>query len=130
MKQDEIANCANKEEKVVIDEDVVDMTTMEDELEDDQVKPGSCSVSTWMNEEEPHDDKVSIDTFVSFGHLGDGPCAVRGKASLLRQRSILPWVSMMEPCMEEQGLSIVAELVEVACDLMMEGARTRDKGGT
>jgi len=86
MKQDEVAYCANKEEEAVIDEDVADMTTMEDELEDDQVKPGSCSLSTWLNEEEPHDD--------------------------------------------EQGLSVVGKLVGVTCDLVMEDARTRDKGGT
>jgi len=130
MKQDEVANCANKEEEVVINEDVADMTTMEDELEVDQVKPGSCSLSTWLNEEEPHDDEVSIDTCVSFGHLGDGPYAGKGKASLPSQGRILPWMSMMRPCMEKQGLSIVAELVGVTCDLMMKGARTRDKGGT
>ena len=80
--------------------------------------------------EEPHDDEVSIDTCVSFGHLEDGPCAGKGKASLPRQEDILPWMTMMEPCMEEQGLSVVGKLVGVTCDLMMKGARTRDKGGT
>ena len=77
MEQDEVADCANKEEEAVVDEDVADMITMEDELEADQVEPGSCSLSTWMDEvthmEEPHDDEVSNDTCVSFGHLGDGP---------------------------------------------------------
>ena len=130
MEQEGVVDCDTKEEEVMLIKDVADMTTMEDELEDDQVKPGSCSLSTWMNEEEPHDDEVSIDTCVSFGHLGDEPCAGKGKASLPRQGSILPWVSMMEPCMEEQGLSIVAGLVGVACNLVMEGARIRDKGGT
>ena len=86
MKQDEVVYCANKEEEAVIDEDVGDMTTMKDELEADQVKPGSCSLSTWLNEEEPHDD--------------------------------------------EQGLSVVGKLVGVTCDLVLEGARTRHKGGT
>jgi len=83
-----------------------------------------------MNEEEPHDDEVSNDTCVSFGHLGDGPCARKGKVSLPRQGSILPWVSMMRPCMKKQGLSAIGELVGVACNLVMEGARARDKGGT
>ena len=133
MKQDEVANCANKEEEAVIDEVVANMTTMEDELEADQVK-GSCSLSTCMDEvthmEEPHDDEVSIGTCVSFGHLGDGPYAGKGKASLPRQGSILPWMSMMRPCVEKQGLSIVARLVGVVCDLVMEGAKARGKGGT
>jgi len=130
MKQDEAAYCANKEEEAVIDEGVADLNMMEDELEDNQVGPGSCRLSTWMNEEEPHDDEVSIDTCVSFGHLGDESCAGKGKASLPRQEDILPWMDMMEPCMKKQGLSVVEELVEVTCDLMMEGTRTRDKGGT
>jgi len=44
MEQDEVENCANKEEEVVMIEDVVDVTTVEDELEIDQVGPGSCSL--------------------------------------------------------------------------------------
>ena len=44
MEQDEDADCANKEEEAVMIEDVADMTTMEDELEIDQVGPGSCSL--------------------------------------------------------------------------------------
>jgi len=134
MKQDEVACCANKEEEAMVDEDVADLTMMEAKLEVDQVEPGSCSLSAWMDEdthmEEPHDDEVSIDTCVSFGHLGDGPCAEKGKASLPRLGDILPWMTMMEPCMEKQGLSTIAGLVGVTCDLMMKGARTRDKGGT
>jgi len=130
MEQVEVADCANKEEEVMVIEDVVDMAMMEDELEVDQVDPGSCSLSTWMNEEEPHDDEVSIDTCVSFGHLGDEPCAGKGKASFPRQGSILPWMTTMEPCMKKQALSVVRELVGVACNLVMEGARARDKGGT
>ena len=118
----------------MIVEDVADMTMMEDELETDQVEPGSCSLWTWMNEdthlEEPHDDEVSIDTCVSLEHLVDGPYAGKGKASLPILGSILPWMFMMRPCMEKQGLSIVAGLVVVACDLVMKGARARDKGGT
>jgi len=130
MEQGEVADCANRKEEAVMIEDVANMTMMEVGLEDDQVEPGSCSLSTWMNEEEPHDDKISIDTCVSFGHLGDGTCAGKGKVSLPRQEDILPWMTMMEPCMKKQGLSTVAGLVEVTCDLVMEGARARDKGGT
>lgn len=130
MEQGEVADCATKEEEVMMIEDVANMNMMEDELEDDQVEPRSCSWSTWMNKEEPHDDEVSIDTCVSFGHLEDGPYAGKGKVSLPRQGSILPWMSMMKPCMRKQGLSIVARLVGVTCGLMMKGARTRDKGGT
>ena len=37
---------------------------------------------------------------------------------------------MMRPCMEKQGLLIVVGLVGVGCDLMVEGAKARDKGGT
>ena len=44
MEQDEVADCANKEEEVMIVEDVADMTTMEGELEVDQVGTGSCSL--------------------------------------------------------------------------------------
>lgn len=133
MEQDEVADCANKEEEAMF-EDVADMTTMEDELEIDQVGPGSCSLQTWMNEdthmEEPHDDDVStIDTCVSFGHLVDGPYAGKSKFSLLMLGSILPWMSMMRPCMEKQGLLIVAGLVGVICDLIVEGTKARDKGG-
>ena len=116
------------------DEDVASLTTMKDELEDDQVELGSCSLSTCMDEvthmEEPHDDEVSIGTCVSFGHLGDGPCARKGKVSLPRQEDILPWMTMMEPCMEKQGLSTVARLARATCDLVMGGARARDEGGT
>lgn len=90
-----------------IDEDTYmgrphDEDLMEVELEIDQVEPGSCSEVTHM--EEPHVDKVSVDTCVSFGHLGDELCAGRGKVSFPRQEDILPWMAMMEPCMEEQGL--------------------------
>jgi len=80
--------------------------------------------------EEPHIDKVSMDTCVSFEHLEDGPCAGKGKISLLRQEDILPWMTTMEPCMEKQKLLHVEEFFEVACNPMMEGARARDKGGT
>ena len=130
MEQDEVADCVDREEESVTIEDVADMTMMEDELEDDQVGPGSCSLWTWMNEEEPHDDEVSIDTCVSFGHLVDGPYAGRGKASLPMLGRISPWMTMMEPCMEKQGLSVVAGLVEVVCDLIIEGTKALDKGGT
>ena len=105
MEQDEVADCADKEEEAMMIEDVADATTMEDELEIDQVGPGSCGLQTWMNEEEPHDDdEVSIDTCVSFGHLVDGPYAGKGKASFPMLWRILPWMTMMEPCtLEKQG---------------------------
>ena len=118
----------------MIAEDVADVTMMEDELEVDQVGPGSCSLHTWMDEdthmEEPHDDEVSIDTCVSLEHLVDGPYAGKGKVSLLMQGSILPWMTMMEPCKEKQGLSTVAGLARATCDLVMGGERARDEGGT
>jgi len=111
-----------------------DEDLMEAELDGDQVEPGSCSLSTWMGEvthmEEPHIDKVSMDTCVPFGHLVDGPCAVKGKNSLPMLWRISPWMTTMEPCMRKQGLSIGAGLVGATCDLMVEGARARDKGGT
>ena len=44
MGQDEVADCADKEEEVMMIEDVADMAMMEDELEIDQVGPGSCSL--------------------------------------------------------------------------------------
>ena len=134
MEQGEVADCAIKEEEAVMIEDVVDMSTTEDELEADQVEPGSCSLLTCMDEvthmEEPHDDEVSDDTCISFEHLGDAPCAGKGKTSFPILGRISPWMARMEPCMEKQGLSIVAGLVGVAYDLVMKGARTRDKGGT
>ena len=86
MEQDEVADYANKEEEAMMSEDVVDVATMEDELEIDQVGPGFCALQTWMDEdthmEEPHADVVSIDTCVSFEHLVDGPYAGNGKVSL------------------------------------------------
>ena len=135
MEQDEVADCANKEEEAMIIEDVADVTTMEDELEIDQVGPGSCSLQTWMNEdthmEEPHYDDVSIiDTCVLVEHLVDEPYAGKNKVILPMQGSILTWMSMMRPCMEKQGLLTVAGLVGVVCNLMVEGTRARDKGGT
>ena len=134
MEQGEDADCANKEEEAVMIEDVADMTMMEDELEDDQVGPRSCSLWTWMDEdthmEEPHDDEVSIDTCVSFGHLVYGPYAGKGKASFPMLGRILPWMTRMRPCMEKQGSLIVAGLVVVVCDLMIEGEKALDKGGT
>jgi hypothetical protein len=138
MEQDQVAYCANKEEEAVIVEDVADMTMMEDELEIDQVGPGSCSLQTCMDGgtlmEEPHDDHdddvSTFDACVSLEHLVDGPYAGKGKASLSTLGSMLPWMFMMRPCMEKQGLLIVAGLVRVVCDLMVEGTKARDKGGT
>ena len=109
---------------------------MEDELEIDQVGPGSGILQTCMDKgtlmEEPHDDDddvSTIDTCVSFEHLVDGPYAGNGKVNLSMLGSILPWMTMMRPCMEKQGLLIVAGLVGVVCDLMVEGTKARDKGG-
>ena len=135
MEQDEVVDCSDKEEEVVMIEDVADVTTMEDELEIDQVGPGSRSLQTWMDGdthmEEPHDDDVSIiDTCVSLEHLVDGPYAGKGKISLSMLGRILPWMTMMRPCMEKQGLLTVAGLVGVVCDLMMKGTKAFDKGGT
>ena len=93
MEQDEVADCANKEEEVMMIEDVADVTMMEDELEIDQVGPGSCSLWTWMDG----------DTHMEEPHVHDD---------------------------ERQGLLIVAGLVGVVCDLMVEGAKACDKGGT
>ena len=80
--------------------------------------------------EEPHDDVSTIDTCVSFDHLVDGPYAGKGKASLPMLGSILPWMSTLRPCMEKKGLLTVARLVGFVCDLMVEGTKARDKGGT
>jgi len=46
MEQDEVANCADKEEEAMMIKDVSNVTTMEDELEVDQVGPRSCSLQT------------------------------------------------------------------------------------
>jgi len=82
------------------------------------------------HKEEPHDDDVIIfDTCVSFEHLVDGPYARKGKVSLSMLGTILPWMSMMTPRMEKQGLLTIAGLVGVVCDLMIEGTKARDKGG-
>lgn len=55
--------------------------------------------------EEPHDNDVStIDTCVSFEHLVDGPYVGKNKISFPMQGNILPWMSMMRPCMEKQRL--------------------------
>ena len=52
--------------------------------------------------EEPHGDDVStIDTCVSLEHLVDGPYAGDRKSSFLMLGRILPWMSMMRPCMEK-----------------------------
>ena len=125
MEKDEVADCANKEEEAMMIEDVVDVTTMDDELEIYQVGPRSCSLQTWMD-----DDISTIHTCVSFEHLVDEPHAGKRKISLLMQGSILPWMSMMRHCMEKQGLFTVAGLIGVFCDLMIEGIRAREKGGT
>ena len=79
---------------------------------------------------EPRDDKVSIDTCVSLEHLVDKLYVGKSKASLPMQGRTLPWMFMMRPCMEKQGLLIVAGLVGVVCDLVGEGTKARDKGGT
>jgi len=55
--------------------------------------------------EEPHDhgdDVSTIDTCVSFEYLVDGPYARKSKVNLPMQGCILPWMSMMRPCMEKQ----------------------------
>ena len=81
--------------------------------------------------EESHDDDVStIDTHVSFEHLVDEPYAGRRKINLPMLGRILSWMSTMRPCMEKQGLLIVAGLAGVVCDLMVEGTKAHDKGGT
>ena len=81
--------------------------------------------------EEPHDDdEISIDTCVSFKHLVDVSDAGKGKISLPIQGNILPWMSTMKPCMEKQGLLSVGGVVGVVCDLMVEGTKACDKGGT
>jgi len=112
MEQDEVVDCANQEEEAVMIEDVTYVTTLEDELEIDQVGPGSCSLHTWMEEdtnmEDPHDDVSTIDTCVSFEHLVDGPYAGMSKISFLMQGRILPWMSTMRPCMEKKGLLTIA----------------------
>jgi len=36
----------------------------------------------------------------------------------------------MRPYIEKQGPLTIVELVRVVCDLMVEGANARDKGGT
>ena len=134
MEHDEVADCADKEEEAMMIEDVAYVTTIEDELEIDQFGPRSYSLQTWMDEdthmEEPHDDVSTIDTCVSFEHLVDGPYVGKGKASLPMLGSILPWMSTMRPCMEKQGLLTVVGLVGFVCDLMVEGTKARDKGGT
>jgi len=116
MEQDEVADCADKEDEALMIEDVADVTTMEDELDIDQVGPGSCSLQTWMDEdthmEEPHDDDVSIiDTCVSLEYLVDEPYARKSKVSLSILGRILPWMFTMRPCMEKQGLLIVTNLL-------------------
>jgi len=54
----------------VIVEDITNVTTMEDELEIDQVGLGSFRLHTWVDEdthmEEPHDEVSIIDTCVSI----------------------------------------------------------------
>jgi len=154
MEQDQVADCTTEEEEVLMTDDVADMTVTGDGLELDQVGPGSCSLHTYINEdtrmEEHHDDEdmmddqvepvscnlstwmdeLSIGTCVSFGHLIGGPCAGKGKVNLPMLWSISPWMFMMEPCMEKQGLLMFAGLVGVDCDLVAEGTKTRDKGGT
>jgi len=122
MEQDQVADCMT--------DDVAGMTMTQGGLELDQVVPRSGSLHTCIDEgtlvERPHDD----DTCVSYGRLVDGPGAGRGKTSLPMLKDILSWRCTMEPCMEKQGLTTVAELVGVTCDLMVKGARAREKGGT
>ena len=49
MEEDEVADCADKEEEAMVVEDVANMTMMEDELEVDQVGQ-DCAVyrHVWM----------------------------------------------------------------------------------
>jgi len=86
----------------MIVEDVADTTMMEEELESVQVGPGSCHLQTLVNEdthmEEPHDEVSIIDTYVSVEILQDEPYAGKSKISFLMQGRILPWMSMMRPC--------------------------------
>lgn len=127
--KENVAECNDKKEEAVMIEDVADMTMMEDEIEIDQVGLGSCDLQKWM--EEPHDDDIStIDNCVSFQHLVDGLYAGKGKINLLMQGSILPWMSTVRPCMEKQGLLTIVGLVRDVYDLMVEGAKPCDKGGT
>ena len=120
------------------DEDVADVTTMEEELEAlpiTQVELGSYILQTLMDEgthvEEPHDkESIPITTCVSFELLEDGTYAVKGKDSLSMRWTTLPWMSMMRPCAENQGTLIVVGLVGAVCNLMAGGADARDKGGT
>jgi len=124
MEQDEVADCADKEEEAVMFEDVADVTMMEDELQIDQFGPGSCSLQTWMDGdthmEEPDDDDVStIDTCVSLEHLVDELYAGMSEISFPMLGRILPWMTMMRPCMEKQGLLTITGIVGVFCDFMV-----------
>ena len=118
----------------MIVEDITNVTTMEDELEIDQVGLGSCRLHTWVDGdthmEEPHDEVSIIDTCVSIENLVDEPYAGKCKISFPMQGRILPWRSTMRPCMEGQESLIVAELVGGVYDLMVEGTKACDKRGT
>jgi len=119
------------------EEDVVGMTTMEEELEAPlitQVGLGSYISQTLIDEgphmEDPHDE-VCIDvTLVSLELLEDGPYEGMTKGSLPMQWKTLPWMTTMRPYALRQGTLIVTELVGEICDLMEEGANARDNGGT
>lgn len=86
MEQDEAADCDDEEEEDAIVEDVLDVTTIEDEPEIDQVGPGSCSLHTLVDEEthmkEPRDEVSIIDTCVSVRLLVDEPYVRKRKMSL------------------------------------------------
>lgn len=79
--------------------------------------------------EESHDVVSTTYTCVSLELLVDWPYAWKGKISFPMQWRVLPWMSMMIPCMERQGPLTFVEIVGAICELMVEGANTHGKGG-
>lgn len=59
-----------------------------------------------------------------------GPYARKAKDNLSMHWTTLPWMSTMRPSVEKQGTLIIVELVGAFCNLVAEGAKGRDKGGT
>ena len=113
--------------------DVANVTMIEEEL-DEQVVPGSNTSKALMRMEDTHLRSLRGDmTCVSWKHKEDGPnMGMRKKmTSLPTPLMITPWMPTMRPCtLMEQGTWDDANLVGAICDLTLDGANARDKGGT
>jgi len=112
MEQDEVAGCANKGEEVV--EDVADVTTMEGELEVDQVGPGSCSTADMelkeLDEGIQHGDLDLQELFDERARLKKESARVEAKVKQVEEKIRKKLLSKKVVVIEQEELDYIDRL--------------------